>query len=80
MAEELVIKKEMMKRILLTLILLGCYLQLLSQQCVNEVSTHPDNEPTQNHLNALPRDPLNSSSSHDEPPLVRDFISSAGNQ
>lgn len=29
--------------------------------CVNEVDTHPDAAPTQKHLDALPRDPLNSS-------------------
>jgi hypothetical protein len=33
--------------------------------CVNEVDTHPDVTPTQNHLDALPRDPVNSST-HDK--------------
>lgn len=46
----------MKKIIILYIIIVVSQLNVHSQQCVNEVNTHPDHEPTQSHYDALPAD------------------------
>ena len=46
----------MKKIIILYIIIVVSQLNVHSQQCVNEVNTHPDHEPRQSHYDALPAD------------------------
>ena len=51
-----------MKKILFLIITFTIAVSSYGQNnCVNDVDTHPDVTPTQNHLDALPRVPGNSS-------------------